>query len=98
MTIPGPFHGLAKFSRGDKVRIVGRAALEDFLHSWKFNNPLEASQLAFAGRIAVVEEIRMYHGGYIIYKLQNLSGLWHERLLAKMCESGITGTQYPIQK
>jgi len=89
MSVPRPFYGLAKFATGDRVKIVSKAALEDFFNSWKFNNPLEANQLAFGGSTARVEEVRMYHGGYIIYRLRNLPGLWHERLLVPISDTDL---------
>ena len=76
-----PFHGLASFPMGTRVRIGDRSTLEEFLRTWQYHHKLESDQLDFAGRVTSVEDIFMYHGGDIIYKLQNAPGLWHQQLL-----------------
>jgi hypothetical protein len=76
-----PFYGLAKFLEGTRVRIPDRATLEEFMANWKFHHKLEYEQLAFAGQTAKVQRIFMYHGGDILYELENVPGLWHQHLL-----------------
>jgi hypothetical protein len=68
----------ARFREGDRVRIQARAALEQFMAEWKYHHPLESEQLAFAGQNAVVKSVGYYHGGDVLYELENMPGLWHE--------------------
>jgi hypothetical protein len=49
--------------------------------NWKFHHKLEREQLAFADQTAKVQRISMYHGGDILYELENVPGLWHQHLL-----------------
>ena len=70
-----------KFPEGTKVRIADLTILEDFYQSWKFHDPLTPEQLAYAGQFAVVEKTGIYHGGDVIYKLLNISGVWHQSCL-----------------
>jgi hypothetical protein len=81
MTSDRPFYGLAKFSDGTRVRIPDRAVLEEFLRTWEYHHKLEPEQLEYAGGVAQVAEIFMYHGGDIMYKLVDVPGLWHQHLL-----------------
>jgi hypothetical protein len=78
-----PFYGLAHFPKGSIVRIVDSAALDHFARTWKFHHKLEPEQLGFAGQVATVEEVSMYHGGDILYVLKNVPGIWHQRLLER---------------
>jgi hypothetical protein len=68
----------ARFKQGDRVRIQARAALDQFVEQWTYHHPLAPEQLAFAGRTAVVKSIGYYHGGDVIYELENVPGIWHE--------------------
>jgi hypothetical protein len=72
----------AKYHKGSVVRIAPKAALEAFLRpSWKFHYPLLPEQLDYGGRTAKVFESAMYHGGDVLYKLEDAPGIWHERCL-----------------
>jgi len=71
----------AKFSKGTEVRIVPRSDLEEFLRSWKFHHKLQSDQLQFGGRVAKVKTSSMYHGGDILYELEDVPGIWHEQCL-----------------
>ena len=74
-------HDPAKFADGSSVRIADTATLEEFLRSWTGHHKLEPQQLKFAGQIAKVERSLMYHGGDVIYQLQDMPGFWHETCL-----------------
>jgi hypothetical protein len=60
----------ALYPVGTTVKIAPREAFEAFLRTWQLHHPLEPSQLADAGKIAVVAATSMYHGGDILYELQ----------------------------
>jgi hypothetical protein len=77
----------AKFAEGTRVRIAARAVLEEFLRSWKLHNKLKQGQLPYAGQTAEVEKNYMYHGGYILYELKGIPGLWHEQCLESAGEA-----------
>jgi hypothetical protein len=81
MTHDRSFYGLAKFLEGTSVRIADHATLQEFMANWKFHHKLEREQLAFADQTAKVQRISMYHGGDILYELENVPGLWHQHLL-----------------
>ena len=71
----------AKYAEGAKVCIAARSVLEEFLQSWKFHHKLQPAQLEFAGRIAKVKKSFMYHGGDVLYELNEIPGIWHEQCL-----------------
>ncbi len=79
-----PFYGLANFNEGASVRLADRAVLEEFIRTWKLHHKLESEQLKYAGRMAEVEGVFMYHGGDILYKLKDIPGVWHQHLLTKV--------------
>jgi hypothetical protein len=72
----------AKFKNGSFVQVASREQLEDFLRTWKLHNKLQPEQLGYAGRIAKVKSSGMYHGGDVLYQLEDIPGVWHEHLLA----------------
>jgi len=57
---------------------MDRLTLERFRSDWKLHHPLDVSQLEFSDQIGVVDEIGFYHGGYELYKLRDIPGIWHE--------------------
>jgi hypothetical protein len=75
------------FPAGTRVRIAEREVLDEFLETWKFHNPLKSEQLAFAGKVAEVENVGFYHGGDALYVLKGVLGVWHERCLRPEDES-----------
>jgi hypothetical protein len=81
MASAGKGYDPAKFKDGAKVRIRDRATLEEFLRTWKFHHKLEDEQLPYAGRVATVKSSGMYHGGDVLYQLEDVPGIWHEQLL-----------------
>lgn len=72
----------ALYPAGTKVRIADRSALEAFAKGWKFHNPLTPEQMPFAARVATVKSVGYYHGGDVLYVLQDVPGVWHETCLA----------------
>jgi hypothetical protein len=66
---------------GTKVRVAGRAKLDDFLRTWKFHHPLAPEQLLDADRVAEVINVGFYHGGDVLYGLRDVPGTWHEECL-----------------
>jgi len=68
------------------VLIRDREFLERFMAEWKLHNPLEPSQLAFAGRASSVKSVGYYHGGDELYSLADVPGTWHEACLEKVGE------------
>ena len=77
----GPYN--ADFPRGTQVRIGSLEVLANFQRpDWKYHHPLDNSQLAFAGRKAVVRSASVYHGGDELYELEGVPGIWHEKCLS----------------
>ena len=81
MTLPEPLYDPAKFREGARVEIADRPGLDEFLKTWSLHHKLQPEQLDHAGKIVRVERLFMYHGGDIIYQLESIPGLWHERCL-----------------
>ena len=75
---------VGQFPIGTRVRIAGRVALELFHREWGLHNPLQAKQLAHAGVQSVVSDVGFYHGGDVLYTLENVPGVWHERCLERV--------------
>jgi hypothetical protein len=71
----------AKFKNGSTVRVGSRVQLEEFVRTWRYHHKLQPEQLPCAGRIAKVKWSGMYHGGDVVYQLQDVPGIWHETLL-----------------
>ena len=76
-----PFYGLANFAAGETVRIAERSTLEQFRRSWRLHHPLSVEQVEYAGRVATIANVSMYHGGDILYELSDIPGFWHQHLL-----------------
>jgi len=68
----------AKYSVGTAVRIADLSQLERFRAEWRFHHPLEQGQLVFAGRTAKIATVAFYHGGDVLYTLDEVPGIWHE--------------------
>jgi hypothetical protein len=58
-----------------------RKFLEEFLETWRLHNKLQPDQLNYADQIAEVKSVGFYHGGYVLYELKGVPGIWHERCL-----------------
>jgi hypothetical protein len=70
------------FPAGSRVRIADRQELARFQADWRYHHPLQPEQLEHAGEIARVREVSFYHGGDVLYELENIPGIWHEQCLA----------------
>ena len=66
------------FPVGSDVRIAAVEELEQFRREWRYHHPLEAEQVSFAGRAATVATVGFYHGGDVLYTLEDIPGIWHE--------------------
>ncbi len=75
----GPYK--ASHTVGSMVRIAERKVLDDFARTWRLHNPLTADQLAFAGRDFTIKSVGYYHGGDVLYVLNDAPGVWHEQCL-----------------
>jgi len=70
-----------RFEVGARVEIADRAALEMFMRTWEYHNPLKPEQLAYAKQNATIEKVGIYHGGDVLYQLLDIPGIWHEGCL-----------------
>lgn len=70
------------FPVGSSVKVGSLEQLEEFRRIWKYHNPLLAEQLRFAGRNATVRKVGFYHGGDVLYWLDDTPGTWHEECLS----------------
>jgi len=68
----------ASFPPGTRVRVVDRSLLEDFQRRWRLHNPVQDDQLRCAGQRAIVKSVGYYHGGDVLYQLEELPGIWHQ--------------------
>lgn len=66
---------------GTVVRVVDRPLLEEFYRTWRYHHKLTPEQLEFAGSSGRVASIGVYHGGDMLYTLENIPGIWHESCL-----------------
>jgi hypothetical protein len=80
----------AKYSVGTAVRIADLSQLERFRTEWRFHHPLEKDQLAFAGRTAKIATVAFYHGGDVLYTLDEVPGIWHEECVLALDHSTST--------
>ena len=71
-----------EFEAGTEVRIADRAFLEAFLEAGQYHNELEPEQLEYAGRVARVKNVSLFHGGDELYTLEGVPGVWHEECLS----------------
>ena len=69
------------FPVGSIVRVKDRGFLESFKKDWAYHNPLKSKQLASAGKEGRVAEVGFYHGGDVLYTIDGMPGIWHERCL-----------------
>ena len=70
----GPYK--EEFPVGSFVKIAERGALE------KLHNKLQPEQLDHAGKIGKIKSVGFYHGGYELYQIEGIPGIWHEQCLA----------------
>ena len=69
------------FPAGTTVRIADHAFLENFMATWKYHHNLRPEQLIYADRKAKVKAVAAYHGGDMVYTLEDIPGLWLEQCL-----------------
>jgi hypothetical protein len=74
-----PYKG--QFPKRSIVRVITRVALETFANDWKYHHKLQPEQMEYAGVMAIVKEVGFYHGGDVLYELENVPGIWHEPYL-----------------
>jgi hypothetical protein len=72
---------VATYPAGTIVQILSLANLRLFQSSWRLHNPLLDEQLAFADHTAAVKKVMFYHGGYELYVLNDIPGIWHPECL-----------------
>jgi hypothetical protein len=77
----------AAYPKGSWVRVVSRSGLEMFRDTWKSHHKLEEEQFLFGDRVAQIKSIGYYHGGDVLYELEDVPGIWHERCLRAAQES-----------
>ena len=77
-----------KYTQGSSVRIRSREQLEELARRPKSTLKIAASQLAFAGQVAMVKWAGLYHGGGYVYQLDGVPGYWHELVLEPVAGSG----------
>jgi len=76
----------AEYPIGTKVRVVDTAELELFSKEWTLHHPLKPEQISFGGHEAEVLNVYFYHGGYELYELSGVMGIWHEQCLQAVGE------------
>jgi hypothetical protein len=67
-----------QFPKGSSVRVISRIGLETFAQNWKYHHKLQPEQMEYAEATANVKEVSFYHGGDVLYVLENVPGIWHE--------------------
>ena len=73
----------ALFAVDTEVRVAPQSTLETFKRpTWRLHHPVLDEQLPYAGSLARVAKVYFYHGGGVLYTLENIPGLWHEACLA----------------
>ncbi len=70
------------FPAGRRVRIRVRETLLDFQKTWMLHHPISDEMVSLAGTSAAVKSVGFYHGGDVLYVLENVPGTWHEGCLA----------------
>jgi hypothetical protein len=71
----------ARYPVGTMVRIASLDRLRAFKQQWKYHHPLDPEQLKYAGTADKVCSVGFYHGGDVLYDLENAPGTWHEEML-----------------
>jgi hypothetical protein len=69
------------FPVSQRVRIRETEVLMAFQKSWTLHHPISDEMVSFAGTSAVVKSVGFYHGGDVLYVLENVPGTWHEGCL-----------------
>src|SRR6516162_3628565 len=74
----------AQYPVGTLVLVASQAQLDEFFRAWRLHHPLTPEQLSYTGRTAPVASIGFYHGGDVLYQLEGIPGIWHERCLGAL--------------
>ena len=67
-----------RFPVGTQVKVVPEDQLQEFRRTWRYHHALEDVQMPYAGTVARVATVGFYHGGDVLYTLENIPGIWHE--------------------
>jgi hypothetical protein len=67
-----------KYPKGSTVEIAKRDVLDDFLQTWKLHSRLQAEELDYAGKTGKIKSVGFYHGGDVLYEIDDVPGIWHE--------------------
>jgi hypothetical protein len=70
-----------RYPVGTMVRIASLDRLRAFKQQWKYHHPLDPEQLKYAGTADKICGVGFYHGGDVLYELENAPGTWHEEML-----------------
>jgi len=65
-----------QFEAGDEVEIMDRVTLEQFRDYWKYVARPTEEQLRYAGLKTKIKIPTFYHGGYVLYELEDAPGVW----------------------
>jgi hypothetical protein len=68
----------ARFPVGTQVNVVPEERLKEFRRTWRYHHALQDAQMPYAGAVARVATVGFYHGGDVLYTLENVPGIWHE--------------------
>jgi hypothetical protein len=70
-----------KYPVGTKVRVDEVENLRAFKRDWKYHHPISGDQVRAAGVADKVKAVSFYHGGDVLYELEQTPGTWHEACL-----------------
>ncbi|HWK31430.1 MAG TPA: hypothetical protein VNR20_05010, partial [Terriglobales bacterium] len=65
----------ARFPKGKSVRIASRSTLEEQRRDWEYHDPITDEHLKHAGTASRIKSVGFYHGGDVLYTLENLPHL-----------------------
>ena len=72
----------ADFPAGAAVRIAPLEVLATFKRpDYRYHHPILEPQLAFAASEGKILRVGFYHGGDVLYELEGIPGIWHEKCL-----------------
>ncbi len=74
-----PYEG--QYPLGSAVAVVPLTDLEEFRLNWRLHHPLAEAQLLYADHRAHIKSVFFYHGGDVLYVLDDVPSMWHERCL-----------------
>jgi hypothetical protein len=77
-----------QFQKGALVEIVDLQTLEQFRALWKFVARPTDEQLQHAGVRTIVTGVSFYHGGYVLYELKDVPGVWLSATIKRLPHGG----------